>query len=61
MAVKTRDQRSKEGYESRSPAISVTVYDPTGRVLCDDVATEVLNAIRTIVKKNNLHLDFTRT
>lgn len=60
-ARKARPRRRSEDSTPRSPAISVVVYDTSGKDLSDDIAAAIINSIDSIVKQYELALSFTRT
>lgn len=58
---KRRRNRRHEGYQHKSPAVCVVVYDMHGKPMPDTVAAKILNAVTDIAFENNYLISFTRT
>jgi len=61
MSKPAKVRRRKEGYVHRSSALNMTVYDPTGKPLSDEVASKLLNTITQVALDNKYFISFTRT
>lgn len=56
-----RGRRRFESYRNRSQAVSIVVYDSSGKPIQDYVATQIINTVDAVAKKFGLTVSITRT
>jgi hypothetical protein len=59
--AKDNKSSKKQQYIPRSPAVCVTVHNPSGRPLPDEIADEITQAVWDTVSEHGLLINIART
>lgn len=60
MNEKKKQRKPKQNYVHRSPAVSVTVHDPSGRPMPQGLADELADAVWAIAQEHGYLINIAR-